>query len=78
MFCKWCGAPNAPDAKCCSACGKKLPPLDDCGGFSGLVPENRRKKRKDPPEKKPEAEEDSEAPEPSDPAESGGKVLRKL
>ena len=82
MFCKWCGTPNVPDAKYCSACGKKFQPLDDCGGFSGLVPENRRKKREKPPdeqpEPEPEAEEKPEGPEPSDLAKAVESLLQQL
>ena len=82
MFCKWCGAPNVPDAKCCSACGKKFPPLDDCGGFPGLVPEDRRKKREEPPEEQPEPqqepEEEPEEPEPAGLAEAMGSLLQQL
>lgn len=70
MFCKWCGTHNRPSAKYCRVCGEKLPPLDDCGGFSDLVPENLRKKRVKPPENQPELqpelEDESKEPEPSD------------
>lgn len=38
MICKWCGAPVDVTRGKCSACGRELPPLSDCGGFYNIVP----------------------------------------
>lgn len=41
MICKWCGAAIEPRQKCCTNCGREIPPLSDCGGFYDIVPTRR-------------------------------------
>lgn len=38
MFCKWCGGTLSPSDVNCSRCGRSVPPLSVCGGFSELKP----------------------------------------
>lgn len=59
MICKWCGAPVDVTRGKCSACGRELPPLSDCGGFYNIVPGAAR------PEAQPYVQQTHSAPQSS-------------